>query len=60
MQFARRVNGERSLCIAAMRLEKAFGGSAEVWLRMPGNYDLAQVRARGKKIAVRRRAPASA
>jgi antitoxin HigA-1 len=41
----------------AVRLEKAFGGSAEVWLRMQGNYDLAQVRASGKDIAVRRLAP---
>jgi len=31
----------------ALRLEKAFGGGAEMWLRMQAAYDLAQVRARG-------------
>ena len=28
----------------AVRLEKAFGGTAETWLRMQMNHDLAQVR----------------
>lgn len=28
----------------AVRLSKAFGGSAEMWLRLQANYDLAQVR----------------
>ncbi len=28
----------------AIRLEKAFGGSAEAWLRMQAAYDLAQAR----------------
>lgn len=27
-----------------VRLSKAFGGSAELWLRLQANYDLAQVR----------------
>ena len=31
----------------ALRLEKALGSTAETWLRMQGNYDLAQVRKRG-------------
>jgi antitoxin HigA-1 len=31
----------------ALRLEKAFGGSADVWLRMQLNHDLAQVRSKG-------------
>ena len=44
----------------ALRLEKAFGGSADVWLRMQGNYDLTQVRRREKEIAVTRLAPRSA
>jgi len=44
----------------ALRLEKAFGGSADVWLRMQVNYDLTQVRRREKEIAVRRLAPRSA
>jgi antitoxin HigA-1 len=30
----------------AVRLEKALGGTADTWLRMQMNYDLAQVRAR--------------
>jgi addiction module HigA family antidote len=38
----------------AIRLEKAFGGSADVWLRMQGNYDLARIRGSGKEIAVTR------
>ena len=41
----------------ALRLEKAFGGSADVWLRMQVNYDLAQVRSREKEIAVARFIP---
>jgi antitoxin HigA-1 len=28
----------------AIRLAKAFGGSAEMWLRLQANYDLAHVR----------------
>ena len=39
----------------AVRLEKAFGGSAETWLSMQANYDLAQMRRHG--INVRRLAP---
>ena len=31
----------------ALRLEQAFGGSAELWLRMQMNYDLAQLRGHG-------------
>jgi addiction module HigA family antidote len=30
----------------AMRLEKALGGTADTWLRMQMNYDLAQIRSR--------------
>ena len=30
----------------AVRLEKAFGGSADAWLRMQMSFDLARVRAR--------------
>ncbi len=43
----------------ALRLEKAFGGSADTWLRMQINYDLAQVRGREKDIAVVRLVPRS-
>jgi antitoxin HigA-1 len=38
----------------AVRLEKAFGGGADMWLRMQVAYDLAQVRQREGQIAVRR------
>lgn len=38
----------------AIRLEKAIGGSADHWLRMQMNYDLAQVRARSPAIRVKR------
>jgi addiction module HigA family antidote len=41
----------------ALRLEKAFGGSAEIWLRMQVNYDLAQVRRRTAEINVERLTP---
>jgi antitoxin HigA-1 len=38
----------------AFRLEKAFGGSADTWLKMQMNYDLAQVRARASSIVVKK------
>ena len=38
----------------AIRLEKAFGGGAETWLRMQVAYDLAQAEKRAGKIKVRR------
>jgi len=41
----------------AIRLEKAFGGAADVWLRMQGNYDLARIRGGGKEILVARLTP---
>ena len=40
----------------AVKLEKAIGSSADTWLRMQMNYDLAQVRKR--TINVKRLAPA--
>jgi len=39
----------------AVRLEKALGSTADTWLRMQMNYDLARVRKR--KINVKRLAP---
>ena len=42
----------------AVRLEKALGSTADMWLRMQMNYDLAQVRARASVIKVTRLAPA--
>lgn len=38
----------------AIRLAKAFGGTAQTWLRMQSNYDLAQAFKSRSKIRVRR------
>jgi addiction module HigA family antidote len=38
----------------AVRLSKAFGASAQTWLRMQSNYDLAQALKAESKIRVRR------
>jgi addiction module HigA family antidote len=38
----------------AIRLEKAFGGGAETWLRMQAVYDLAQAEKHAGSIRVRR------
>ncbi|MBI2799474.1 MAG: HigA family addiction module antidote protein [Gammaproteobacteria bacterium] len=49
------VNGDANISAEmAVRLSKAFGGSAEVWLRMQVAYDLAQVQRRSGTIKVRR------
>jgi addiction module HigA family antidote len=42
----------------AVRLEKAFGSTAETWLRMQVAYDLARIREAADKIDVRRYEPA--
>jgi addiction module HigA family antidote len=45
------VNGKSGISAEmAVRLAAAFGGGAEVWLRMQANYDLAQVRKREAEI----------
>jgi antitoxin HigA-1 len=41
----------------AIRFEKAFGSTADTWLRMQMNYDLAQTRRRASEIAVTRLTP---
>jgi len=41
----------------AYRLERALGSTADAWLRMQANYDLAQIRARARSIKVTRLAP---
>lgn len=38
----------------ALRLNKAFGGGAEVWVRMQASYDLAQAREHEDEIDVQR------
>lgn len=55
------VNGKAGISPEmAIRLEKAFGGTAETWLRMQANYDLAQARKHEARIAVKRYASAHA
>ena len=44
----------------AIRLDKAFGGCAETWLRMQSSYDLAQALKSAGSIKVRRYAPKAA
>ena len=41
----------------ALRLEKAIGGTADGWLRMQLNYDLAQIRVRAGSIKLKRLEP---
>jgi addiction module HigA family antidote len=49
------VNGNSGISAdMALRLDKAFGGGAETWLRLQMSYDLAQARKRDKQIRVRR------
>jgi addiction module HigA family antidote len=38
----------------AIRLDKAFGGGADTWLRLQAAYDLAQAEKRASSIKVRR------
>ena len=55
-QLYRVINAEASLTPEmAVRLERAFGGSADTWLRMQINFDLAKVRQ--KSLTVRRLTP---
>jgi addiction module HigA family antidote len=42
----------------AVRLEKALGSTADTWLRMQMNYDLAQIRARASSLKIKRLVPA--
>lgn len=49
------VNGKSGVSAEmALRLAKAFGSSAEAWVRMQAAYDLAQARLSESKIKVRR------
>ena len=53
------VNGKRGISPEmAIRLSKAFGGSAESWLTQQAHYDLAQLRA--DRIKVKRLQPTPA
>ena len=49
------VNGKAGISPEmAIRLEKAFGSTADTWLRMQANYDLAQARKHEARIKVER------
>ncbi len=49
------VNGKSGISPEmAIRLDKAFGGSAETWLRLQMAYDLAQARRHEAEIKVKR------
>lgn len=53
--LSRVINGQAGVSPEmAIRLEKAFGGSADSWLRMQAAYDLAQARQHENQIDVRR------
>ncbi len=55
------VNGKSAITPEmALRLEKALGGTADLWLRMQVNFDLAQVRRNERSIKVRRLSPKAA
>lgn len=55
------INGKSAITPEmAVRLEKALGGTADLWLRMQMNYDLAQVRRNDRAIKVRRLSPKAA
>ena len=54
-QLYRVINGECAITPEmAVRLEKAIGSTADMWLRMQMNYELAQVRLRASSIKVKR------
>ena len=49
------INGRAALSAEmAIRLEKAFGSTADAWVRMQAAYDLSKARARAGSIRVRR------
>jgi len=49
------INGKSGISAEmAIRLAKAFGSSADTWVRMQAAYDLAQARKEESKIKVRR------
>lgn len=55
------VNGRSALSPdMAIRLDKAFGGGAETWIRMQAGYDLAQAMKRAGAIKVERYNPKAA
>lgn len=56
--LSRVINGKSAISPEmAIRLSKAFGSTAEMWLRMQTAYDLAQVRNRADAINIQRYNP---
>ena len=57
-QLYRVINGECAITPEmAILLEKAIGSTADMWLRLQMNYDLAQIRGRAKSIAIKKLQP---
>jgi len=57
--LSRVINGQAGISPdMAIRLEKAFGGSADTWLRMQAAYDLALTREHEDKMDIQRYAAA--
>ena len=53
--LSRVINGQAGISPdMAIRLEKAFGGTADSWIRMQAAYDLAQARQHENRIDVKR------
>ena len=52
-QLYRVINGDSAITPEmALRLEKAIGGTADLWMQMQVNFDLAKVRMRDAEILV--------
>lgn len=59
-QLSELVNGQAGISPEmAIRLDKAFGGGAETWLRLQAAYDLSQAMLRAEDIKVERLVPAA-
>lgn len=53
------VNGRRGISPEmALRLDMAFGGGADTWLRLQAAYDLAQARRKASALNIKRYEPA--
>jgi antitoxin HigA-1 len=60
-QLHRVIKGDQGISPEmALRLEKALGASADMWLRMQASYDLARARANLTSLAVKRLTPKAA
>ena len=59
-QLSAIVNGHSGISPEmAIRLDKAFGGSADTWFRLQAAYDLAQAKKAANRIKVERLSPAA-